>query len=73
MRKVSFTINGRRFEVELEDRFALFVESRLERAGIANDRNNDTPKILNAYLQALKENFDNEKQIEELLVGFATE
>jgi hypothetical protein len=73
MRKVSFTINGRRFEVELEDKFALFVENQLGRAGISNDRNNDTPKILNAYLQALKENFDNEKQIEELLVGFATE
>ena len=73
MRKVSFTINGRRFEVELEDKFALFVDSRLERAGIVNDRNNDTPKILNAYLQALKENFDNEKQIKELLVAFSTE
>ena len=73
MKKVNFTINGRRFEVELEHDFALFVRDRLAESDIVSDRNNDTPKLLNAYLKALKENYDTEKQIEKLLVDISTE
>ncbi|NEW59920.1 hypothetical protein GSY74_01375, partial [Sulfurovum sp. bin170] len=68
MKKVSFTINGRRFEVELDSGFALYVIDKSAQNKMADDRDNDIPKLLNAYLTALKENYDNQKQIEELLV-----
>jgi len=72
MKKVSFPINGRRFEVELDNDFALYVKEKLAQSKIADDRNNDVPKLLNAYLKALKENYNNQKQIEELLVEIST-
>jgi len=72
MKKITFIINGRRFEVELDSDFALYVTKKLSESKIDNDRNNDIPKFLNAYLQALKENYDNRKQTEELLVEIST-
>ena len=72
MKKVSFTINGRRFEVELDSDFAFYVKDKLSQSEIVNDRDNDVPKLLNAYLKALKENYDNQRQIEELLVDIST-
>jgi predicted DNA-binding transcriptional regulator YafY len=72
MKKISFTINGRRFEVELDNDFALYVLDRLSQSKIVDNRDNDVPKLLNAYLKALKENYDNQKQIEELLVDIST-
>jgi hypothetical protein len=72
MKKVCFAINGRRFEVELNDNFALYVLDKLSQSKIVDNRDNDVPKILNAYLKALKENYDNEKQIEKLLVDIST-
>jgi len=67
MKKVKFFVNGKRYEVKLDEDFALFVEDRLEKSGIDPDKSSDVPKILNAYLQALKANYDNEKKIKELL------
>jgi len=72
MKKVSFAVNGRRFEVELDSNFALYVLDKLSQSRISNDRDNDVPKLLNAYLKALKENYDNQKQIEKLLVDIST-
>ncbi len=67
MQKVSFSINGKRYEVELENDFAMFVMEKLRESGISSDRDNNVPKLLNIYLQSLKENFDTKKEIEELL------
>jgi hypothetical protein len=67
MKKVNFYVNGRRYEVKLEEDFALFVEDKLSKSNITPDKNSDVPKILNGYLQALKANYDNEKKIKELL------
>jgi len=67
MRKVNFYVNGRRYEVKLDEDFASFVEDRLAKSGITPDKNSDIPKVLNGYLQALKANYDNEKRIKELL------
>ncbi len=72
MKKVSFPINGRRFEVELDRDFAFYVLDRLSQSKIVEDRDNDVSKLINAYLKALKENYDNQKQIEELLVDILT-
>ena len=68
MQKVSFSINGKRYEVELENDFAIFVMEKLRESSILSDRDNDVPKLLNVYLKSLKENFDTEKEIEELLI-----
>ncbi len=68
MKKVSFSINGKRYEVELENDFAMFVMEKLRESGISSDRDNNVPKLLNIYLQSLKENFDTKREIEELLI-----
>ena len=68
MKKVTFPINGRRFEVELDNDFAFYVIDKLAQSKIDDDKDNDVPKLLNAYLKVVKENYDNEKQIERLLV-----
>jgi hypothetical protein len=67
MKKVTFSVTGKRYEVELESDFAMFVEKRLQEANISSDRSSDIPKLLNIYLQALKQNFDTQKEIEELI------
>jgi len=67
MKKVSFYINGRQFEVELDSDFASYVSNRLSKNGIDPNRNTETPKLLNAYLNALKENYENDKKIDDLL------
>jgi len=72
MKKVAFSLGGRRFEMELESEFALYVEDDLKLNGIATDRDNELTKLLRAYLKALKQNYDNEKQIETLLVDILT-
>jgi hypothetical protein len=68
MKKVNFSINGKKYEVALEDDFAEFVIEKLEESNLLPDRDNDIPKLLNVYLQALKRDYDIQKEIEELLI-----
>jgi hypothetical protein len=68
MKKVSFSVNGKRYEVELENNFAEFVMEKLEESNVSINKDNDIPKLLNIYLQALKQNYDTEREIEELLI-----
>ena len=67
MKKVVLTLEGKRFEVELENSFASYVENNLKEQGIAVDRNNEVSKLLKAYLTVLKENHGTEEQIKILL------
>ena len=67
MKKVIFTIEGRRFEIELENAFADFVEANLKEQEIAQDRNNEASQFIKAYLNVLKENYEAGKQIKILL------
>ena len=67
MKKVIFTIEGRRFEIELEENFAIHVEENLKEQGIAQDRNNEAGKLVKAYLTILKENYEAGEQIKILL------
>ncbi|MBU1669078.1 hypothetical protein KKC13_11720 [bacterium] len=67
MKKIIFTLEGKRFEVELENSFADYVQHDLVENGIAFDRNNEASKLLKIYLKSLKHNFDTEKQIKILL------
>jgi len=67
MKKVIFTIEGRRFEIELEESFAIHVEENLKEQEIAQDRNNEASQFIKAYLNVLKENYEAGKQIKILL------
>ena len=67
MKKVIFTIEGRRFEIELENSFADYVEENLKEQGIAQDRNNEASKFIKAYLHILKENYEAGKHIKIIL------
>ena len=67
MKKVIFTIEGKRFEIELENGFANFVEEHLKEQEIAQDRNNEASKFIKAYLSILKENYEAREQIKILL------
>jgi ABC-type Fe3+-hydroxamate transport system substrate-binding protein len=67
MKKIIFTIEGRRFEIELERDFATHVEENLKELGIAQDRNNEATKLVKAYLTILKENYEATKHIKILL------
>jgi hypothetical protein len=67
MKKVIFTIEGRRFEIELEKDFADFVEANLEEQKIFQDRNNEALEFIKAYLNILKENYEAVKQIKTIL------
>lgn len=73
MKKVIFTLEGKRFEVELEKSFADYVEQDLVDNGVAFDRNNEASKLLKLYLKAIKQNFDTEKQIKTLLSAIPPE
>ena len=61
MKKISFSISGRRFKIELDNDFAKYVLDKLAENSITHDRDNDTPKLITAYLRALKENYNNKK------------
>lgn len=63
MEKVVFSVAGRRFDVELEDVFAIYVKQDLFDNNIISDRDNEPTKLLQLYLKAMKKNFDNEEQI----------
>jgi len=67
MKKVIFTIEGRRFEIELENGFATCVEENLTEHGIALDRNNEAAKLVKVYLTVLQENYKAKEQIKILL------
>jgi len=68
MKKVVFSIAGRRFDVELEDAFAKYVKQDLFDNNIVSDRDNEPTKLLQLYLKAMKRNFDSEEQIRTFIV-----
>jgi hypothetical protein len=67
-KKVSFSIAGKRYEVDLDNDFAMFVVDTLNRHNITPDRDSSIPKLLNVYLHALKENYETQKEVEKLLL-----
>ena len=67
MKKVIFTIEGRRFEIELEKEFANYVEESLKEHAIAHEQNNKASNLVKAFLSVLKENYEAREQIKILL------
>ncbi len=72
MKKVAFSIEGRRFEVELEDGFADYLEEDLVQNKFVEDRNNGISLLLRAYLKALKQDYDSQNQIKEMISHIST-
>jgi len=67
MKTVIFTIEGKRFEIELEEGLADYIEQNLKDNDIAFDRNNTVSKLLKAYLKGMQSNFNTEKHIKILI------
>jgi len=67
MKRVVFTIAGRRLEVELEDEFAAYVSNDLFENNVPLDQNNDITQILQLYLKSMYKGFESEEQIKTLL------
>jgi hypothetical protein len=67
MKKVIFSIEGRRFEIELENDFADFVEANLKEQEIDQDRSNEVLEFIKAYLSLLKENYEAREHIKTIL------
>ena len=68
MKTLTLNFGGRRFDIELENGFASYVKEEWERCNLVSDRDNQHTHILKAYLNSLKQNYENEKKIEALLL-----
>ena len=70
MKKLTFSVAGKRFDIELEKEFGEYVKKELDANNIQFDRNNEVIVLLRAYIKSLKKSYDTEKQIESLLMRF---
>ncbi len=73
MKKVSLSISGKRYEVNLDEEFADFVLEDMKNAGISEEIDNTPALLLKAYLKLAYKNSNYEDEIElliETLDGF---
>ena len=65
-KKLGLYIGGRRFDVDVEDGFASFLEHQMSK-DFNIDGNNDLKTVLHAYVRKNHELFLQEQKIEEIL------
>jgi hypothetical protein len=65
-KKIGLLIGGRRFDVDVEDSFAPFLEKNMAK-DFNKDGNNDLKKLLHAYVRRTHELYLQEQKIEDLL------
>ena len=65
-KKVSLTINGSRFDIELEDTFAHYLVKQMQK-DFNTDGNNDAKTLLYAYVRRNAELFKQEEEILKML------
>jgi len=65
-KKIGLLLGGRRFDVDVEDNFAPFLEKNIAK-DFNKDGNNDFKKLLHAYVRRTYELYLQEKKIENLL------
>ena len=65
-RKIGLHILGRRFDVDVEDSFADFLEEEMVK-DFNIDGNNDAKKMLQAYVKKSYELYQHEQEIEKIL------
>ncbi len=67
MQKVAITINGIRYEFEVDETLAKFIIDDLTSADIALNQDNKTDKLLKAYLRLAKQISEHESQINSII------
>ncbi len=65
-KKIGLHIGGRRFDVDVDENFAPFLEREMEK-DFNIDGNNDLKKLLHAYVKKNHELYMQEKKIENIL------
>ena len=65
-KKISLQIGGRRFNVDVDNKFAVFLEEQM-RKDFNRDGNNDSKKMLHAYVKKTHELYIQEQEIENIL------
>ncbi len=68
-RKISFMVDGKKFDLNIEDEFAPFLQKQMT-YDLNVDGNNDVKKVLEAYIRKTYELFLKERKIEEILKKF---
>ncbi|MDD2357919.1 MAG: hypothetical protein PHX13_08405 [Thiovulaceae bacterium] len=68
-RKISFMVDGKKFDLNIEDEFAPFLQKQMT-YDLNVDGNNDVKKVLEAYIRKTYELFLKEKKVEEILKKF---
>ena len=64
--KVSLTINGSRFDIELENEFAYFLKEQMKK-DFNTEGNNDAKTLLYAYVRRNAELFKQEEEAVKIL------
>jgi len=64
MKKVSLMIDGKVFDIDLEDKFADFLLEDLKINNVSLTKENKKIDILRLYLKALKDNFNIQEHLE---------
>ncbi|MDD3475756.1 MAG: hypothetical protein PHI38_02705 [Sulfurimonas sp.] len=64
-KKIGLNIGGRRFDVDVDDQFASFLEREM-RADFNIEGNNDLKALLHAYVRKNHELYLQEQKIEEI-------
>ncbi len=65
-KKLGLNIGGRRFDVDVEDEFASFLEHEMSK-DFNIDGNNDLKTLLQAYVRKSHELFVQEKKMQEIV------
>lgn len=65
-KKIGLHIGGRRFDVDVDDDFALFLQGQMKR-DFNFDGNNDSKTMLQAYVRQTYELYKQDKKINEML------
>ena len=65
-KKIGLYIGGRRFDVDVDDEFAKFLEVQMEK-DFNIEGNNDLKAVMQAYVRKAYELYTQERKIEEII------
>ncbi len=66
MKKISININGRNYDIDLEESFANFLQERVDK-DFSFNANNDHKQLLQAYVSINHELFEMKNSVQRLL------
>lgn len=65
-KKIGLNIGGRRFDVDVDDKFAVFLQSQMKK-DFQIEGNNDARAVLHAYVRRTYELYQQQLEIDEIL------